>query len=214
MPDVGPGDLRWTQGKVIRGLLNTFFDIRVIGTRHIPREGPGLIAVNHASYLDPPLVGATIGLEARRIAGFFGAVEYLNNPVTRYVFEQSEGIPVERGSGSLGPVNAAKERLAQGKLVGIFPEGTRSPDGRIHKGRKGLGLIALSTGVPVIPCALTGVYDAWPRSAKKPNLGQKIVVRFGEPIVPGQVADPTDEQALAFSRQVMDRIRALAAIDG
>ncbi len=214
MPEITPFDIRWLEIKAIVAATKALYDVRVLGLRNIPREGPAIVAINHQSWIDPPFISSTIGIERRRVTSFFVAANYLSNPFVRLVHEQSASIPVERGSGNLEVVRLAKEVLDDGRMLGIFPEGTRSEDGKIGDGKQGLGLIALQTGVPVIPTAITGAYDAWPKGQKLPKTGGKIVLRFGEPMTFDVVEDPTKEQALAATKKVMDRIREMARLEG
>lgn len=214
MPEITPFDIRWVEIQAIVNTVKALYDVRVIGLRNIPLEGPAIVAINHQSWIDPPFISGTIGIERRRVTSFFVAANYLSNPLVRLVHEQSASIPVERGSGNLEVVRLAKEVLEDGRMLGIFPEGTRSEDGKIGDGKQGLGLIALETGVPVIPTAITGAYEAWPKGQKIPKTGGKIVLRFGTPMTFDVVKNPSKEQALAVTKKVMDKIREMARLEG
>lgn len=214
MAEITPFDIRWLEIQAIVNTVKSLFTVNVFGIRHIPLEGPAIVAINHQSWIDPPFISGTIGIERRRVTSFFVAANYLNNPFVKLVHEQSASIPVERGTGNLEVVRLAKEVLEDGRMLGIFPEGTRSEDGKIGDGKQGLGLIALQTGVKVIPTAITGAYEAWPKGQKLPKTGGRITLRFGEPMTFDIVENPTKEQALVATKKVMDKIREMARLEG
>ncbi len=215
MTELKPFELRTVEAHTIVATFHRLFDLRVIGERNIPRSGAAILACNHQSYLDPPLVSCVTAVLSGRVASFFAAANYLKNPVVRHVFDMVDGIAVERGTGDLGPVQQGLERLQEGRMVGLFPEGTRSEDGKIHPFRQGLGQMALRGGVPVLPVALTGAYEAWPKGAKMPRLGSRLVLRYGELIHPPKVIkEPTKEQALAFSEGIRQKVVSMAKLEG
>jgi 1-acyl-sn-glycerol-3-phosphate acyltransferase len=184
-----------------------WFRGEVIGTENFPADGPFLIASNHASHLDPPVVGCLVGRQMR----FFGRKSLWNNRLLGWWLDQVESIPVERDSGDVGAIKRVLQALKDNRVVVLFPEGTRSPDGLLHKPKPGVGLMACKSGVPVVPCRIYGAFEAFSKGSALPRLGTPISVVFGPPIPARDYDDPAAGKAryeLAAQR-IMDRIAAL-----
>ena len=156
------------------------FPTKVVGLENVPRSGPAIIAPNHISFFDSVVL---IGVLPRRIS-FVGKAEYLDDWKTRYLLPAVGMIPIERGSGkqSLAALDTAAGVLEQGELFGIFPEGTRSRDGLLHKGRAGLARLAMRSGAPIIPVGLIGTDLIQPPGASVPRPFVRCEVHFGRPI--------------------------------
>ncbi|AOX65215.1 MULTISPECIES: 1-acyl-sn-glycerol-3-phosphate acyltransferase [unclassified Curtobacterium] len=157
---------------------------RIIGRKNIPKRGPVILASNHRSFIDSP----TIGLLAPRKVFFLAKKEYFTGKgfrgsVTRGFFEGIGAIGVERGAGSAAQeaLDLGLERLRAGDAFAIYPEGTRSLDGRLYRGRTGVAWLALTSGAPVVPVALTGTQDVQPVGSRVPKLA-KVTVEFGTPL--------------------------------
>lgn len=181
----------------------------VAGTEHFPLDGPFLIASNHASHLDPPLVGSQVPRQMR----FFARKTLWNNRLLAWWMNQVETIPVERDSGDIGAIKRVLQALAENRAVVLFPEGTRSLDGRLQKPKPGVGLMACKTGVPVVPCRIYGSFEAFGKGSALPRFGSPVSVVFGPPISAAEYDDPAAGKAryeLAAQR-IMDRIAALPA---
>jgi 1-acyl-sn-glycerol-3-phosphate acyltransferase len=181
----------------------------VAGTDNFPLDGPFLIASNHASHLDPPLVGSQVPRQMR----FFARKTLWNNRILAWWMNQVETIPVERDSGDIGAIKRVLQALAENRAVVLFPEGTRSMDGRLQKPKPGVGLMACKTGVPVVPCRVFGSFEAFGKGSAIPRFGTSITVVFGSPIPAAEYDDPAAGKAryeLAAQR-IMDRIAALPA---
>ena len=194
-----------TAGPLLRGLYN----VRVRGASNVPKYGPAIIAPNHLSFIDPFFIALTM---PRRIV-FIGKAEYWDSWTTRWFFEMAGGIPVRREdpTGAKSSLEAGVEVLRQsGDLLGIFPEGTRSPDGRLFKGKTGAARMALEVGCPVIPTGLVGTRHVLPKDAKIPGLGPRVSVTFGKPMrVPKE--GHTDPHVLrVFTDELMHRIAELS----
>jgi len=190
-------------------LLRLLFRPKAVGLENVPAEGPALIAANHVSPLDTVLLPLVV---PHRQVYFLAKAEYFQSWKTRWFFKGAGTIPVRRGGpDSTAALHAAIEALREGKLIGIFPEGTRSPDGRMYRGRTGAARIALAAGVPVIPAALIGTFQAMPKGAKLPKPRQ-IEVRFGNPLRFDDVATekPDRDRLRAVTDRVMEAIRALS----
>ncbi len=156
--------------------------LTVEGLEHVPKTGPAILAPNHLSVHDSTVL---IGVLPRMVR-FIGKAEYVEDWTTRFGFLAMGNIPVDRSNPDSGEaaLDAATAVLEAGDLFGIFPEGTRSRDGLLHKGRTGAARLALRTGAPIIPVGLVGTDKM--QSADDPitvmRLGKKVTVRFGEPI--------------------------------
>ena len=176
----------WLLRKVFVGPpLRAYLRLTVEGVENVPSTGPVIIASNHLSFVD----SMVIPLAAGRKVGFLGKAEYVQGHgitgwVKRLWFGEFGGmIPVDRSDARAAArsLELAEEHLAKGGAFGIYPEGTRSRDGWLHKGRTGVGRLAATTGATVIPCALTGTDKVQPVGAKgfRPH---RVTVRFGPPV--------------------------------
>jgi 1-acyl-sn-glycerol-3-phosphate acyltransferase len=160
------------------GLYDAFFRGEVVGTENIPSSGPFLIAANHASHLDPPLVGCQVPRQMR----FFARKTLWSNRVASWWLDRVETIPVDRDSGDVGAIRKVLTALSENRGVVLFPEGTRSLDGRLQKPKAGVGLMACKTGAPVVPCHVYGSFDAFGKGRKLPRFGTPVSIVFGPPI--------------------------------
>ena len=190
--------------------LRLLFRPKVTGLEHIPREGGAVIASNHVSFLDSLLLPLVV--PHRRVM-FLTKTKYIDKPLLRWFLTGAGVIPVATDDlgAARNSVSAAVEAVQSGRLVGIFPEGTRSPDGRLHRGKTGVARIALQSGVPVIPAGITGTDRALPRGAKLPR-PHAVRIVFGPPIrfaaADGEAKEPALNRAL--TDQVMAAIRDLS----
>ncbi len=174
----------------------------VTGLEHVPAEGPAILAPNHTSFLDDLLV--PLVLKKRRLT-ILAKADYWDHWYTRWFFKWAGCVPVRRegGSASRAAIDAAVAALRDGKLVALFPEGTRSPDGRLYRGKTGVARIALEAQVPVIPVGIVGTFELWPYNRKLPRAG-RTELRFGEPLRFDRFYEsPTDRFVL---RSVTDEI--------
>ncbi|WP_367325795.1 lysophospholipid acyltransferase family protein [Streptomyces sp. HUAS ZL42] len=162
--------------------LRLLFRPRVEGLEHVPAEGAAIVAGNHLSFADPLLMPAVL---KRRIT-FLAKAEYftgqgLKGRLTALVLRAAGQIPVDRSGRAAGQA-AIREGLgvlAKGGLLAIYPEGTRSPDGRLYKGKVGVAAMALAAQVPVIPCAMVGTFQIRAPGRVLPGL-LPVTIRFGE----------------------------------
>jgi 1-acyl-sn-glycerol-3-phosphate acyltransferase len=190
-----------------RSIYEMWFRGEVVGTENFPREGPFLIASNHASHLDPPLVGCQVARQMR----FFARKTLWSNRVTSWWLDRVETIPVERDSVDVGAIKRVLQALKENRAVVLFPEGTRSRDGHLQKPKAGVGLMACKSGVPVVPCRVYGSFGAFGKGSSIPRLGTAVTIVFGPPIPASDYDDPAAGKAryeLAAQR-IMDRIAAL-----
>jgi len=148
------------------------------GLEHIPKRGPAILASNHLSFLDHFFLPAYV----QRPIFFLGKSDYFSG-WKRHFFEGVGVMPVARQGGDAGEASLAKgqEILDSGRLLGIYPEGTRSPDGRLYRGKTGPVRLALRTGAPVLPVAMIGMFEVLPPGAKLPKI-RRVGVRIGQPL--------------------------------
>jgi 1-acyl-sn-glycerol-3-phosphate acyltransferase len=151
---------------------------RVVGRENIPRQGGALIAGNHTSFLDPPLVGSALP----RRTYYFAKRELFEIPLFGWLIRKCYAFPVDREGDDKTAFRHAIGLLRAGELLVVFPEGGRSPDGTMQEGGRGAALIAARAGVPLIPCALSGADQVLPRGAHCLHRGF-LQVSFGPPIL-------------------------------
>ena len=181
-------------------ILRFFFRIRVEGLEHVPERGPAILASNHVSFCD----SIFLPLVLRRRLTFVAKAEYFEDRKTAWFFRAVGQIPIKRGGGpaSARALESAAEVLQAGHLFGIYPEGTRSPDGRLYRGRTGVARLAIENKVPVLAVAMIGTAEAQPIGQLWPNLFRPITIRFSEPM---RFDDESVDDHLAL-RRVTDRI--------
>ena len=195
---------------VLTPLFRFFYRIRAEGVEHVPRTGRAILASNHLAVLDSFFLPAVL---PRRIT-FVAKAEYFEDPKTAWFFRAVGQIPIKRsgGSASQGALDAATDVLAGGGLFGIYPEGTRSPDGRLYRGHTGVARLALQQGVPVLPVAMVGTREAQPIGQAMPNLFRPITIRIGRPLsferLQERAADPMVLRQV--TDEVMFELRALS----
>jgi 1-acyl-sn-glycerol-3-phosphate acyltransferase len=151
------------------------FRYRALGRGNVPPAGPVLLAANHASFLDPPLVG--IGTSRR--LHFLAKAELFRVPLLGGLIRRLNAHPVERDGADLGALRQALALLRHGEALLVFPEGTRGPGTELGPGKPGAGMLAAVSEAPVVPVYIDGSGRAWPRGARGPRL-VRITVTFGE----------------------------------
>jgi 1-acyl-sn-glycerol-3-phosphate acyltransferase len=143
-------------------------------------SGAAIVAPNHVSYLDPQLVAASWPEDLH----FFAGKRLFNNKIMKWILHNLYCHPVEKGK-ELSTIRTALDLLKQGNKVVVFPEGTRSEDGNLQPLRSGVAFLAHQSQCPIIPCYVSGSYEAWPKTQKRPRFGGvRTVCRFGCPIWP------------------------------
>ncbi len=164
---------------VLPPILTAVYRPWVEGQEHIPATGPAILASNHLSFLDHFFLPAYVD----RPIFFLGKSDYFSG-WQRYFFENVGVMPIAREGGDAGEASLRKgqEILEDGKLLGIYPEGTRTPDGRLYRGKTGPVRLSLRTGVPILPVAMIGVFEILPPGSKFPNLKGDVGVRIGKPL--------------------------------
>ncbi len=181
-------------------IYRIFFRARVIGTENFPKEGPVILAANHMSNADPPLVGCF----APRHVHFMAKKELFEMPVLRFVLPHCYSFPVRRGAADREAIKTAVKTVRSGHCLGLFPEGTRSRTGKMRRAEAGVGLIAAMTRAPLIPTAIIGTNRIFSRECFLP----KITVIYGKPMY--FEGDHKDKAALeAFSQSILEEIARL-----
>jgi 1-acyl-sn-glycerol-3-phosphate acyltransferase len=158
-------------------LMRAWFGLSVRGAEHVPPSGPALIVSNHQSILDPPLIG---GATRRRIY-FLAKAELFRIPVFGWLLRALHARPVRREGSDPRALKTAARLLKEGKALLVFPEGTRSLDGRLGEGKPGVGMLAVTSGAPVVPAYVSGTLEALPKGAAWPRRSQVSVI-FGPAI--------------------------------
>src|SRR4051794_13869877 len=176
--------------------------IEMAGYDRLPAEGPAILCPNHISFLD----SAFLMLTVPRNISFVGKAEYMDSWKTRYVFPALGMIPIDRSGGekSSSALDTAAGVLRRGELFGIFPEGTRSRDGTLHKGRTGAARLALEVGCPIYPVGIVGTDAIQPPGAKAPKPFKHCTITIGRPVRPERYQDRR-EPHLAW-RSMIDEV--------
>jgi 1-acyl-sn-glycerol-3-phosphate acyltransferase len=175
----------WLVKAILGPMLRIVFRPWAEGTENVPREGPAIIASNHLSFSDH-FFGP---LPLPRKVTFLAKAEYFTGSgikglISRAFFHGVGQIPMDRGGGKASEraLRTGLRVLSEGKLLGIYPEGTRTPDGRLYRGKTGVARLALESRAPVIPCAMVGTFELQPPGKILPNLRFRPGVRFGKPL--------------------------------
>ena len=187
--------------------------IRVEGAiAEIPRDGPVIIASNHASNLDAVVIGSWLMPTLGRRIHWLGKRELFSWPLVGWAAANGGVHPVDRDAADVEAFRLAKRILDEGHILFVFPEGTRSPDGTLQEARDGAALLALRTGAPIVPIAIGGSNGVWPKGQKLPHPGGHVTVRVGRAFrLADELPAGTDRRAAKglATRLIMERIAAL-----
>jgi 1-acyl-sn-glycerol-3-phosphate acyltransferase len=194
-------------------VFRLFWRPRIEGLEHVPGEGPVIIASNHLSFID----SVVIPLAVPRRVRFLAKAEYftrrgVRGRLTALFFRLIDAVPVERTGNrdSMRSLESALAVLQEGQAFGIYPEGTRSRDGRLYRGRTGVGWLAMTSGAPVVPVALTGTDRVQPVGSRAVRIAP-VRVRFGPPVDPSSYEGlPAGRARREITDEVMERIAALS----
>jgi 1-acyl-sn-glycerol-3-phosphate acyltransferase len=191
-----------------RAIMRFKFDLRSLGTEKMPAGGGVIIASNHASFLDPPLIGASM---RRRLVRFMARDTLFENKFLGWFYHRLGVVPLSRERGDVAAIKTAIRLLKEGQCVALFPEGTRTLDGHLQNAKGGIGFLISKAGVPVLPCYIDGSYEAWPKGGKKIK-SVPITITYGDPIQPAELLLSNDRGKVDFDaigRLVMERIAGL-----
>ena len=187
-----------------------FLRLRVNGLINLPRSGPYLITPNHQSYVDPFILCSVLPYPVFRDLFLVGAPEYFDTPFTRWVARTANLVPVDPDSNLIPAMKAGAFGLTHGKILLLFPEGERSIDGTVKRFKKGAPILAQHLGARVLPVALTGIHELWPRNRGinwrlvAPWSGHRVRIEIGEPMT-----FPRDVAADDAAAQLRDRVNAM-----
>ena len=187
----------WLGYSLSKAIAKTFFHYRVIGAENMIEEGPCIIAANHCSNLDPPLVG----IACKRAIHYLGKKSLLDWPVLGPIFPQLNVIPVDQKNAARSALIGAIRVVKSGGAVLIFPEGSRSPDEKLQPAQSGIGMIVAKTGAPVVPVRVSGSFQAFPRGTAVPHF-VAVKVTIGAPIL----FEGSETEDRAFYQKASDRI--------
>ncbi|MBU6401179.1 MAG: 1-acyl-sn-glycerol-3-phosphate acyltransferase [Verrucomicrobia bacterium] len=193
-----------------RCLFATYFRWQICHPERVPLTGPVILAANHCSYLDPPLVGAGV----RREINYLARESLFRFPIVGAVLRSWKVVPVDREGGGAAGLKRILDRLLAGDAILLFPEGTRSRDGRFQPARSGIGLTVIKSNAPVVPVRVFGTYEAYGRHLRVPQ-PRRVGVQYGLPL--GFEASRTEAATCSRVRlkeiyqQVADEIMAAIA---
>ena len=182
---------------IIGGFCRVVFGLRAEGVEHVPATGAFIVVANHCSNLDPPMLGWATGHQVGRVVHFMAKIEMRRWPIIGWLATQSGVFFVRRGEADRAAQRLSLEALADGRPVALFPEGTRSRDGRMREFKGGAAFLAIRSGAPVLPVGIAGSHRMFPGRARWPHR-TRVTVVIGEPfVVPPQPDGRLDRTALA-----------------
>ena len=198
----------WVLKAILTPVFLLLYRVKVEGREHVPGRGPAVLAANHQSFCDSFFIPLVV---ARKVT-FLAKAEYFDSWKTAWFFRAAGQIPIRRTGGSASEralETARHDVLAKGRLLGLYPEGTRALDGHVHKGRTGVTRLSRECQVPVIPVGVVGTEDVQPVSAKMMRPFKTVIVRFGAPMLmdpPENPDDPLENHDHAVCREFTDRL--------
>ncbi len=190
---------------VTRAALTLVLRLRCFHAERVPSSGPLLVVSNHQSHFDPPLVGVCL---ARRHIVPIARQGLFNHPVFGWLIRNLNSISINEKEGDAVAIRRAVKELEAGRCVLIFPEGSRSPDGAMRPFKRGVWVLVHRAKCTVLPAAVEGAFDAWPRHRTAPRLwGRRVAVAFGEPVSYDRLLSMGPDAALRFLETEIDSLR-------
>lgn len=188
---------------LLRPGLRLWLRLRVEGVDHVPADGPTIVASTHLSHADSIALGTAI----RRPVHFLGDLHLTRWPVLGPLLPRLGMVPLRRGEADAHALAVLGELLTQGACIAVYPEGSRSRDGKVHRLRSGVARLAADHRVPVVPASVAGIYEVWPIGARPRLRGGRVAVRFGPPMPP---PDPTPRARREFNERLQRTLAELA----
>ena len=197
-----------------RALYKFYFGWRVYNAERVPLEGPVILASNHASFIDPPLVGAGL----KRGINYLARENLFRFPVLGWILHRWQTVPVDREGGGAKGLKAILDRLLDGGAIILFPEGTRTRDGKLQPARSGIGLTVIKSKAPVVPVRVFGTFEAYNRHMRFPRPFHRVMVKYGRPMFFEKLRNEakvcSKQRLKEIYRQVSDDImKAVAALE-
>ncbi|MCA9302543.1 MAG: 1-acyl-sn-glycerol-3-phosphate acyltransferase [Phycisphaerales bacterium] len=175
--------------------LQTVFRLRRRGVKNVPREGAVLLVANHQSFLDPPIVSAAI---RHRHTDFLARDGLFKFKPFGWLISTLHASPIKQGAGDSGAMKATIAKLNEGKMLLVFPEGSRTPDGDMHEFQRGIGVLLKRVDCAVVPVGISGAFHAWPRTRRLPKLlNRPSAVVYGHPIRSTMLMEAGVDQAIS-----------------
>ncbi|MBN1346838.1 MAG: 1-acyl-sn-glycerol-3-phosphate acyltransferase [Phycisphaerae bacterium] len=194
----------WFFWRVIARTLYLFvFRGRVLGVKNVPRQGGLLLVSSHQSYFDPVLASLAFDRECH----FMAREDLFHSRKFARFIASLNAFPVRRNSADMRAIKETLRRLKKGRMILVFPEGTRTPDGRIGGLQPGVASIAKQAKVTVVPTLIEGAYNVWPRHARVPRPA-RIIVKYGKPIFPDEIRSMTKTQLMERLDQTLRQMQA------
>ncbi len=181
----------WVLKIILTPIFFVLWRVKVEGRENIPKEGPAVLAANHQSFCDSFFIPLVVG----RKVTFLAKAEYFESKKTAWFFRAAGQIPIRRGGGSASEralETARSEVLGGGRLLGLYPEGTRSVDCYVHKGRTGVTRLSRECGVPIIPVGVVGTVEVQPVNSNMLRPFKTVTIRFGKPMRMEGPVNPDD----------------------
>jgi 1-acyl-sn-glycerol-3-phosphate acyltransferase len=202
VPDEGSAVLYWVIKAILTPILRLCYRTRIEGRGHVPERGPVILAANHRSFMDSLFLPLVI----RRRVTFVAKAEYFDDKKTAWFFRGVGQIPIRRegGSASERALASATEVLETGGVFAIYPEGTRTRDGYLHRGHTGIARLALRTGTPIVPVGMIGTDEINPIGKRFPRLFRAVGIKFGPSIPVDRYAGREHDKLVL--RQITDEV--------
>lgn len=190
---------------IARSCFRVFFRVRVHHVERVPAEGALMIASNHQSYLDPPLVGAFI---TQRPCAFIARAGLFKFKPFGWFISAINAMPIKEESGDMAAIRTALEILAHGHAILIFPEGSRTHDGAMHEFKRGVSLLVKRANCPIVPVAVEGCFDAWPIRNRLPSVWScPVEIMYGTPISREDLMENGAEEGLKRLAAIIETMR-------
>ncbi|HXB59890.1 MAG TPA: lysophospholipid acyltransferase family protein [Candidatus Acidoferrales bacterium] len=193
-----------------RTVYATYFRWRVYGAENVPATGGVILAANHASFLDPPLVGSGL----KRDINYLARESLFRFPLVGAILRSWNSVPVDRDGGGAKGLKIILGRLLDGAGIILFPEGTRTLDGKLQPARAGIGLVVAKSDAPVVPVRVFGTFEAYGRNVKFPR-PKRIAVKYGVPMrfekLRAEAKDCSKDRLKQIYQEIADEIMAAIA---
>lgn len=211
----------WRWGVVVTApLVRTLFRVRIEGLEHVPSSGPAILAFNHVSALDGPVLAIEVASRHRRESRFLVAAEFFQRRLIGAILRRFEQIPIHRGHADDGALDEAIATVRRGALAAIAPEGSVNADGAVdlQRIRRGVARIAVPTGSPIVPVGIWGTQRRWPRSGLtlRGPWRPAVALTFGPPLLPAgdEGAGAIDDVTARLGERLSDQVSKARALAG